>query len=51
METNSPDIEYIKGKKTIVADTISILTLNGNQYVIQKSTYGNEIVSETNNTK
>ena len=26
-----PDIEYIKGDKNIVADALSIFTLNGNQ--------------------
>ena len=34
-----PDIEYIRGDKSIVTDSISRFLLNGNQNTTQKSTY------------
>ena len=43
-----PDIEYIKGEKNILADTLSILPPNMNQDTTQKSNYQKEIVSEIN---
>ena len=43
-----PDIEYVKGDKNIVVDTLSRLPLNGNQDTTQKSTYQEENVSEIN---
>ena len=42
------DIEYIKGEKNIVEDTLSIFTLNGNQETTHNYTYKKEIVSEIN---
>ena len=39
IEEYGKDIEYIKGEKNIVADALSILTLNGNQETTKKSTY------------
>ena len=35
----SPDIEYTKGEKNIVADALSGLTLNGSQETTHNSTY------------
>ena len=34
-----PHIEYIKGEKNIVADTLSRFPLNGNQETTHNSTY------------
>ena len=48
LEEYSPEIEYIKGEKNIVADPLSRLPLNGNQETTKKSTYKKEIVSEIN---
>ena len=45
LEEYGPDIEYIKGKKNIVSDGISIIPLNGNEETTHKSTYQQEIVS------
>ena len=50
-EEYGPDIEYIKGEKSIVADVPSILTLNGNQETTQKSTYQKKILPEINDIK
>ena len=36
LEEYSPEIEYIKGEKNIVADPLSRLPLNGNQETTQK---------------
>ena len=41
-----PDIEYIKGKKNIVANGLSTILFNGIEETTQKSTYQQEIVSE-----
>ena len=46
-----PDIEYIKGAKNIVADSLSRFTINRNQETAQDSTYKKDIVSEINNTE
>ena len=35
----------------MIADTLSRLPLNGNQYTRQKSTYKKEIMSEINDTE
>ena len=48
LEEYGPDIEYIKGKKHILADARSRLTLNGNQETTHKSIYQQGIVSEIN---
>ena len=40
------DIEYIPGKKNIVADVLSQLTNNGNQENTQESTYTTENMPE-----
>ena len=45
------DIEYIQCTKYIVADTLSILTFNGNQDSTQESAYKHLTVSEINDTK
>ena len=37
-EEYGPDIEYIQSDKNIVADALSILTINGNQDTTQEST-------------
>ena len=39
IEEYGMDIEYIKCEKNIVADTLSILPLDGNQETTQKSNY------------
>ena len=41
-------LEYIKGKKYIVSDALSIFPFNGNQDSSQNSTYQKEIVPEIN---
>ena len=38
-------IVYIKGEKHMVAEALSRIPLNGNQYTTQNSTYQNEIMS------
>ena len=48
LEECGSDIEYIKGDKKMVADSLSGLTFNGNQETTQKYTYQKEIVSEIN---
>ena len=40
-EQYGSDIEYIKSEKYIVADTLSIFTLNGNQDTTQEFTSKN----------
>ena len=44
----SPDIEYIKGEKNIVADASSRLPLNESQNNTQNSTHKKYIVPEIN---
>ena len=44
-------IYNISKVKNMVADTLSIFPLNGNQYTTQKSAYKKKIVSEINDTK
>ena len=39
IEAYGLDIKYIKDENYIVADTLSILLLNGNQETTQESTY------------
>ena len=39
IEDYGPDIEYIKGDKNIVVDSLSILPFNGNEETAQKSNY------------
>ena len=51
LEMYVSDIEYIQGDKNIVADALSIFTVNVNQVTTQESAYKNEIVSEINDTK
>ena len=51
LEEYVPDIEYIKGLNNIVADGLSIITLNCNQETTQKSTYKQEILLEINDIK
>ena len=41
----------MKGEKNIVADALSISTLNVNQETTQKSTYQQKILSEINDNK
>ena len=48
LEEYGPDIEYIKGGKNIVSDTLSRITFNWNKETTQKSTDQQEIVSEIN---
>ena len=48
LEEYGPEIECIKGEKTIVTGALSIFPLNGNQDTTQKSTYKKEIVPEIN---
>ena len=38
LEDYGPDIEYIQGHKNIVADSLSRLTINGNQKTTHKYT-------------
>ena len=47
LEEYGTDIEYIKGENKTIADSLSILPLNGNQETTYKSNYQQEIVSET----
>ena len=46
IEEYGTDIECIKGEKNIVAEALSILTINSNQETTQESTHRKEIVSE-----
>ena len=39
LEEYGPDITFIRGKKNIVADTLSILSLNSNEETTQNPTY------------
>ena len=48
LEEYGLDIVYIKVEKNIVADKLSGITLNDNEYTTHKSTYQKEIVTETN---
>ena len=47
-EDYGTDIEYIKGNKNVVSDTLSIIPLNGNQETTHNPTYQKEILSEIN---
>ena len=49
LEEYVPDIEYIKDKNNIVADTLSRLPLNVITNTTQKSTYQEYIISEIGN--
>ena len=52
LEECGPYIEYTKGDKIyIIADALSIFTLNVDQETTQKSTYQKEIMSEINDIK
>ena len=51
LEEYGPGIEYITGKKNIVAYGLSRIPLNGNQETTQNSTYQLGIVSEINYIK
>ena len=48
LEDYGPDIEYIKVEKNIPAESISRLTLNGNQETTQNSTSskGNSVINK-----
>ena len=48
LEYYGPEIEYIQGKKNLVADAQSIFTKNDNQNTTQESNYITEIMSEIN---
>ena len=45
LEDYDPGIEYIKGKKNIVTNALSIFPINGNQETTQESTYKKENMS------
>ena len=48
IEYYGPEIEYIQGSKTIVADALSTFPIHGNKETTQESTYKKCIVSEIN---
>ena len=51
LEESGPDIKYTQGTKSIVAYTLLIFLINGNQETTHKSTYKKEIVSEISDIK
>ena len=44
-------IQYIEGKKNIVAYALSLWTKNGNQKIKQESNYPTETMSKINDTE
>ena len=51
LEDYDPDIKYIRFVIKIIANALSLFTLNGNKDTTQKSTYKKEIVSEITDIK